>query len=149
MRETLFHMNLPNRLTLARLLLALGFAAVFSSGLAYGYRISLVLFIVASVTDYVDGEIARRWGLVTDLGRLMDPLVDKILLLGALVCLVSVGSVPAWVVVVVMSREFLITGLRLMAATKGVVLPAERLGKHKTGWQIAMVLFFLLMLALR
>lgn len=136
-------MNLPNRLTLGRLALTIVFVAVLSVEIPYRHTLALVLFIVAAVSDYVDGELARRYSLITDFGKLMDPLVDKIMTAAAFVCLVPLGAVPAWVAVVVISREFLITGLRLLAVTKGHILPAERTGKHKTSWQIATVIFFL------
>lgn len=137
-------MNLPNRLTIARFFLTLGFVVSLSADWRFGHTVALVLFILGGVSDYADGHIARRYGLVTDFGKLMDPLVDKIMIAGAFICLVPVGAIPAWAVVVIISREFLITGLRLLAASKGLVLPAEALGKHKTGWQIATVIFFLL-----
>jgi CDP-diacylglycerol--glycerol-3-phosphate 3-phosphatidyltransferase len=140
-------MNLPNRLTIARLFLTLGFVAALSVPWQYGHTVALVLFVLGSVTDYADGYIARRLGLVTDFGKLMDPLVDKIMIAGAFICLTP--GIPAWAVVVIISREFLITGLRLLAASKGTVLPADSLGKHKTGWQIATVIFFLLIPALQ
>jgi len=144
-------MNLPNRLTVARFFLTLGFVASLSVDWPFGHTLALALFIAGSITDYADGYIARRYNLVTDFGKLMDPLVDKIMIAGAFICLVSPPSraIPAWAVVIIISREFLITGLRLLAASKGIVLPAEALGKHKTGWQIATVIFFLLLLAAR
>ena len=142
-------MNLPNRLTLARFFITLAFVASLSINWQFGHSLALLLFIIGSVTDYADGYIARRDGLVTDFGKLMDPLVDKIMIAGAFICLVPAGAIPAWAVVVIISREFLITGLRLLAASKGLVLPAESIGKHKTGWQIATVIFFLLILAAR
>ena len=144
-------MNLPNRLTVARFFLTLGFVIALSVDWRYGHTLALALFITGSITDYADGYIARRYNLVTDFGKLMDPLVDKIMIAGAFICLVPPPSraIPAWAVVVIISREFLITGLRLLAASKGIVLPAEALGKHKTGWQIATVIFFLLLLAAR
>lgn len=142
-------MNLPNRLTVARFFLTLCFVASLSFEWRYGHTVALVLFLLGSLTDYADGYIARRYGLVTDFGKLMDPLVDKIMIAGAFICLVSPPSraIPAWAVVIIISREFLITGLRLLAAAKGTILPAEALGKHKTGWQIATVIFFLCILA--
>ena len=144
-------MNLPNRLTVARFFLTLGFVAALSVQWRYGHTVALLLFLLGSLTDYADGYIARRYGMVTDFGKLMDPLVDKIMIAGAFICLVSPPSraIPAWAVVVIISREFLITGLRLLAASKGSILPAEALGKHKTGWQIATVIFFLCLLAAR
>ena len=140
-------MNLPNRLTLARFFLTLGFVFALSADWRFGHTFALILFVLGGVTDYADGFIARRYGLVTDFGKLMDPLVDKIMISGAFICLVPSKAIPAWAVVVIISREFLITGLRLLAASKGVVLPAESIGKHKTGWQIATVIFFLAVLA--
>ena len=142
-------MNLPNRLTVARFFLTLGFVAALSVDWRYGHTLALALFIAGSITDYADGYIARRYRLVTDFGKLMDPLVDKIMIAGGFICLVPPQGIPAWAVVVIISREFLITGLRLLAASKGIVLPAESLGKHKTGWQIATVIFFLLILSAR
>jgi CDP-diacylglycerol--glycerol-3-phosphate 3-phosphatidyltransferase len=141
-------MNLPNRLTITRFFLTLGFVFCLSVQWPYGHTAALLLFIIGSVTDYADGYIARRDGLVTDFGKLMDPLVDKIMVTGAFICLVPL-CIPAWAVVFIISREFLITGLRLLAASKGIVLPSEALGKHKTGWQIATVIFFLLIMAAR
>ena len=141
-------MNLPNRLTVTRFFLTLGLVASLSVEWRYGHTVALFLFILGSITDYADGYIARRDGLVTDFGKLMDPLVDKIMVAGAFICLIN-PCIPAWAVVVIISREFLITGLRLLAASNGIILPAEALGKHKTGWQIATVIFFLLLMAVR
>ncbi len=141
-------MNLPNQLTVARLVLSIFFVACLSVHFPFGHTLALALFIVATITDYLDGEIARRCGLITDFGKLMDPLADKILTAAAFICLIPYGALPAWVVIVIIAREFLITGLRLLAGAKGVVLPAEKLGKHKTAWQMATIIFFLLLLAL-
>jgi CDP-diacylglycerol--glycerol-3-phosphate 3-phosphatidyltransferase len=140
-------MNLPNQLTVGRFFLTLLFVAALSSSWAWAYTAGLVLFSLASITDYADGEIARRYNLVTDFGKLMDPLVDKIMMAAAFICLVPLGAFPPWVAIIIISREFLITGLRMLAASKGVLLPAENLGKHKTIWQIITVLYFLLLLA--
>ena len=141
-------MNLPNQLTVARFFLTILFVAALSSEWQFRYSAGLVLFVAAGVTDYLDGEIARRRNLVTDFGKLMDPLADKIMIAAAFICLVPLDAIPAWAAIVIISREFLITGLRLLAASKGIVLPAERLGKHKTAWQITTVIYFLLLLAL-
>ena len=141
-------MNLPNQLTVARFFLTIIFVAALSSEWRFGYTMGLVLFIAAGVTDYFDGAIARRRNLVTDFGKLMDPLADKIMIAAAFICLVPLHAFPAWAAIVIISREFLITGLRLLAASKGVVLPSERLGKHKTAWQIVTVIYFLVLLAL-
>jgi CDP-diacylglycerol--glycerol-3-phosphate 3-phosphatidyltransferase len=141
-------MNLPNKLTVSRLVLSVFFVACLSVQFQFHYTLALVLFVVAVITDYLDGQIARRRDLITDFGKLMDPLADKILTAAAFICLIPAHALPAWVVIVIIAREFLITGLRLLAGAKGVVLPAEKLGKHKTAWQMATILFFLLLLAL-
>ena len=142
-------MNWANRLTLMRLALTVLFVLALSSAWRYGRTTALVLFAVAGVTDYFDGEIARRYGVITKFGKLMDPLVDKVMVAAGFICLVPLGAVPAWVATIVVARDFLITGLRLIASSDGIVLPAERLGKHKTSWQIATVVFFLFLLAAR
>jgi CDP-diacylglycerol--glycerol-3-phosphate 3-phosphatidyltransferase len=141
-------MNLPNRLTILRLFLTFPFVASLSLNFPGSKLAALVLFIASSVTDYADGYIARKFKLITDFGKLMDPLVDKIMTMSAFVCLVSLGSVPAWAVIVILSREFLITGLRLIAAVRGKVLAAERLGKLKTICQIVTILYCLVLVAL-
>ena len=141
-------MNWANRLTVARLYLTLAFVAVLNSPQwRFSATTALALFLVAGVTDYLDGEVARRFGMQSDFGRLMDPLVDKIMMAAVFICLVELHKIPAWVVIAIISREFLITGLRLLAAAKGKVLPAERLGKHKTAWQIVTAIFFLALLS--
>jgi CDP-diacylglycerol--glycerol-3-phosphate 3-phosphatidyltransferase len=140
-------MNWANRVTLGRLALTVLFALSLSSNWSYARTIALVLFALAGISDYFDGEIARRYGIVTKFGKLMDPLVDKVMMAAAFICLVPLGAVPAWVATIVVARDFLITGLRLLASSEGVVLSAEKLGKHKTSWQIATVVFFLLLLA--
>ncbi len=142
-------MNLANRLTAARFFLTLFFVAALSCGFPYCKTLALFLFVLAGVTDYADGMVARRYSLVTDFGKLMDPLIDKIMMAAAYICLVPLGAIPAWAVVIIISREFLITGLRLLALSRGSVLAAEALGKHKTGWQIATVIYFLALLSLK
>ena len=158
-------MNLPNRLTVARFFLTAGFVACMTLGWrwrspddqpwgptplswSWGYSAGLVLFVAAALTDYFDGAIARKRNLVTDFGKLMDPVADKVLIAAAFICLIPEHAIPAWAAIVIISREFLITGLRLLAANKGVVLPSEKLGKHKTAWQMTTVIYFLLLLAL-
>jgi CDP-diacylglycerol--glycerol-3-phosphate 3-phosphatidyltransferase len=140
-------MNIANRLTVSRFFLSLGFVIALSIDLPFRFTIALFLFLLAGITDYADGEIARRFHMETDFGRLMDPLVDKIMMAAAFICLVPLRAIPAWAATVIVSREFLITGLRLLAASKGRVLSAEKLGKHKTAWQIITAIFFLLMLS--
>ena len=148
-------MNWANRLTVSRLGLTILFVLALNSEWPCAYTLALVLFIVAGITDYVDGEVARRYEFVTNFGKLMDPLVDKIMIAAAFISLVALpakhapNAVPAWAAIAIVSREFLITGLRLVASSQGQVLPAEQLGKHKTSWQIVTVIFFLLLLATR
>jgi CDP-diacylglycerol--glycerol-3-phosphate 3-phosphatidyltransferase len=142
-------MNWANRLTLGRLALTFLFVLALSSLWSYGRTVALILFALAGISDYFDGEIARRYGVVTKFGKLMDPLVDKVMMAAAFICLVPLGAVPAWVATIVVARDFLITGLRLLASSEGTVLPAEKLGKHKTSWQIVTVVFFLLLLSIR
>jgi CDP-diacylglycerol--glycerol-3-phosphate 3-phosphatidyltransferase len=141
-------MNLPNRLTVGRLFLTMFFVIALGMRFPFHYTTALILFVVAGITDFVDGEIARRYGLVTDFGKLMDPLIDKVMTAAAFVSLVPLGAIPAWVAIAVISREFLITGLRLLALSKNRVLAADPIGKHKTGWQFATVIFFLVLLAM-
>lgn len=142
-------MNWANRLTVSRLVLTILFVAALNSTWSYGHTTALIIFLLAGVTDYFDGEIARRYGEVTNFGKLMDPLVDKIMMAAAFISLVPLGAIPAWAAITVVARDFLITGLRLMASARGQILPAERLGKHKTSWQIVTVVFFLVLLCAR
>jgi len=142
-------MNWANRLTISRLVMTIMFVAALNWDWPYARTVALIIFILAGVTDFFDGEIARRYGEVTNFGKLMDPLVDKIMMAAAFISLVPLGAIPAWAATTVVARDFLITGLRLMASVRGQVLPAERLGKHKTSWQISTVVFFLLLLAVR
>jgi CDP-diacylglycerol--glycerol-3-phosphate 3-phosphatidyltransferase len=141
-------MNWANRLTLSRLALTVLFVVALNSSWQYARTCALVIFLIAGVTDFVDGEIARRYGIITNFGKLMDPLVDKIMMAAAFISLVPLKAVPAWAATTVVARDFLITGLRLMASAEGRVLPAERLGKHKTSWQIITVIFFLFLLSM-
>jgi CDP-diacylglycerol--glycerol-3-phosphate 3-phosphatidyltransferase len=141
-------MNWANRLTLSRLLLTIIFVAALNSSWQYGRTLALVVFLIAGISDFIDGEIARRYGIVTNFGKLMDPLVDKIMVAAAFISLVPLKAVPAWAATTVVARDFLITGLRMMAGAKGKVLPAEMLGKQKTSWQVVTVIFFLALLSL-
>jgi CDP-diacylglycerol--glycerol-3-phosphate 3-phosphatidyltransferase len=141
-------MNWANRLTLSRLLLTILFVAALNSSWQYARTLALVIFLVAGLTDFIDGEVARRYGVVTNFGKLMDPLVDKIMIAAAFISLVPLKAVPAWAATTVVARDFLITGLRLMASAKGRILPAERLGKQKTSWQVVTVIFFLALLSI-
>ncbi|HXY60830.1 MAG TPA: CDP-diacylglycerol--glycerol-3-phosphate 3-phosphatidyltransferase [Chthoniobacterales bacterium] len=141
-------MNWANRLTLSRLLLTVVFVAALNSSWQYGRTLALVVFLLAGISDFIDGEIARRYGIVTNFGKLMDPLVDKIMVAAAFISLVPLKAIPAWAATAVVARDFLITGLRMMAGAKGIILPAERLGKQKTSWQVVTVIFFLALLSL-
>jgi CDP-diacylglycerol---glycerol-3-phosphate 3-phosphatidyltransferase len=142
-------MNLPNTLTLLRLGLTALLVVSLSAQYPAHFAIALLVFLLASFTDYLDGVIARKWNLITDFGKLMDPLADKVLTASAFICLIPYKALPAWAVIIIISREFLITGLRLLASSKGKILPAEKLGKHKTAWQMITIVFFLALLALR
>jgi CDP-diacylglycerol--glycerol-3-phosphate 3-phosphatidyltransferase len=137
-------MNLPNKLTLSRMVLTLAFLVVVFSHMAWFETIALVIFSIASLTDYFDGKIARERKLITSFGILMDPLADKVLICSAFISFVELKWMPAWMVVVVVARELTITGLRLLAASKNVVMAAERYGKHKTISQIVAVIAILL-----
>lgn len=135
-------MNLPNRLTLARVILI----PFFLLALYLGYwQIALVLFVLASVTDALDGHIARSRGLVTDFGKFMDPLADKLLVTAALIAFVELLNVSGWVVFLIIARELAITGLRTIAAGKGVVMAADKLGKLKTVTQMVWIIYGLVM----
>ncbi len=142
-------LNLPNQITLARLVLTGIFVAVVALEAPWAWSWAAILFIIGSVTDFVDGWLARKYGLVTQFGALMDPLVDKVLTCSAFVLLSVAGVIPPWVTCAVLAREFLITGLRTLAATHGAVLSADGWGKWKTGAQIAVLIHGLLWLASR
>ena len=141
-------MNWANRITLSRLALTVLFVVTLNSSWQYARTTALVIFLIAGLTDFVDGEIARRYGVITNFGKLMDPLVDKIMMAAAFISLVPLKAVPAWAATAVVARDFLITGLRLMASAEGRILPAERLGKQKTSWQIITIIFFLALLSI-
>ncbi|MBO5033912.1 MAG: CDP-diacylglycerol--glycerol-3-phosphate 3-phosphatidyltransferase [Lachnospiraceae bacterium] len=146
-------MNLPNKLTVFRVilivpfvLLMLGshaewgwFMAVFGGIAEYADYIALGIFIIASLTDLLDGKIARKYNLVTNFGKFMDPLADKLLVCSALICLVELDRIPAWIVIIIISREFIISGFRLVAADNKVVIAASYWGKFKTTFQMVMV----------
>jgi CDP-diacylglycerol--glycerol-3-phosphate 3-phosphatidyltransferase len=132
-------MNLANRLTMSRILLTFVFMFfLFCNGL-WAKAISLIVFILAALSDYFDGMIAQRRNMVTDFGRLMDPIADKILVLAAFSAFVQLQLIDAWMFVIIVSREILITSMRLFALNKGKVLSAARAGKHKTVLQMAVI----------
>ena len=139
-------MNLPNKLTIVRVCLIPFFVAalLFDHGNNYTMRIvANVLFIIASLTDLFDGKIARKYNMVTNFGKFMDPLADKLLVCSALICPIELGQLPAWVVIVIISREFIISGFRLVAADNGVVIAASYWGKFKTTFQMIAVILLI------
>jgi CDP-diacylglycerol--glycerol-3-phosphate 3-phosphatidyltransferase len=136
-------MNLPNKLTLSRFVITVAFLAVMFAEFRFHVTAALLLFSTASLTDYFDGKIARRDKLITNFGVLMDPLADKIMVCSAFIAFVGLNWIPAWMVVVIVARELAITGLRLLAASKHVVLAAEGYGKHKTISQIVAIIAIL------
>jgi len=142
-------LNLPNYLTLLRIGLTAVFLTLLFQPGPGSKAAALAVFAVAAFTDYLDGRIARTRGLVTAFGQLMDPIADKILVFGAFLAFVQLGVVPAWIVIVMLAREVLITGLRLLAANRGQVLPAQSSGKHKTILQLASILAILALLICR
>jgi CDP-diacylglycerol--glycerol-3-phosphate 3-phosphatidyltransferase len=138
-------MNLPNKLTASRFVLTVAFLIVMFSQVRFHETIALVLFCAAGVTDFLDGELARRRKLITNFGILMDPLADKIMVCSAFIAFVGVNWLSAWMAVVVVARELAITGLRMLAASKNVVLAAEGYGKHKTISQITAIIAILVL----
>lgn len=137
-------MNLPNKLTLFRVILILPFVILMQMGGNGNARFAaLAIFCLASFTDFLDGYLARRDHLVTNFGKFMDPLADKMLVGAALICLVSLDKIPAWVVIVIISREFAISGFRLIASDNGIVIAAGWWGKFKTVSQMIMIILLL------
>ena len=134
-------MNLPNKLTIFRVILVILFVALMLNG----YDLwAVAVFIIASLTDLLDGKIARKYNLITDFGKFMDPLADKLLVCAAMICLVEMGRLPAWMVIVIISREFIISGFRLVASDNGVVIAASYWGKFKTTFQMLMIIVLIL-----
>ncbi len=138
-------MNLPNKLTISRFILTVAFLVVMFSQVRFHQTIALALFIGGGVSDFLDGHIARRDKLITNFGILMDPLADKIMVCSAFIAFVGMNWIPAWMVVIIGARELAITGLRLLAASKNVVLAAEGYGKHKTISQIVAIISILVL----
>ena len=141
-------MNLPNKLTVLRVIMIpvfLVFLLTDCAGDASKY-IAAAVFVLASLTDMLDGRIARKYNLVTNFGKFMDPLADKLLVCSALRAFVELGYLPAWIVIIIISREFIISGFRLIAADKGVVIAANYWGKFKTTFQMIMTILLILQL---
>ena len=140
-------MNLPNKLPIFRMILIVPFVVIllggeagwFGANLLIPDMMALAIFIVASLTDLIDGKIARKHNLVTNFGKFMDPLADKLLVCAALIALVEMGRIPAWAVIIIISREFIISGFRLIASDNDVVIAASYWGKFKTTFQMVMV----------
>lgn len=149
-------MNIPNRLTMSRILLIPIFIVLMTVPFSWGgweignatlpvaHFVAAMTFIIAAATDWVDGYYARKYNLVTNLGKFLDPLADKLLVSAALILLIEIGLAPAWVVIVIISREFAVTGLRLVAAGEGIVLAAGKMGKLKTATQMVAIAALLL-----
>lgn len=135
-------MNLPNKLTVMRVILIPFYVALILIGRdSLSLRIAAdAIFIAASVTDFLDGRIARKYNLITTFGKFMDPLADKLLVCSALICLLELDEIPAWIVIIIIAREFIISGMRLVAAEKGIVLAAGWWGKFKTTFQMLMII---------
>jgi len=144
-------MNVPNYLSISRVLLVPVFIVLMFDPTPVRAIMAGTVFALASATDWLDGHLARKWGQVTRIGKLLDPIADKILVSSALIMLVEVDSarVPAWIAIVIIGREIAVTGLRAMAASDGVVIPAETMGKYKVGAQIIAVLSLILNFALQ
>lgn len=139
MRSCISHIplvNLPNAITISRLFLTAVFVAGASLETTVGHWIAFVSFVIAAISDFVDGYLARKLGLVTAMGKLLDPLADKVLVCSAFVYLSAKGLCPVWVTVLILAREFMVTGLRQIAVEAGQVIAADRLGKWKTGLQL-------------
>lgn len=163
-------MNLPNMLTMSRFGMAFIIMALITLTFPFSKTLALLVFALAGITDYLDGKIARQRNLVTSFGQLMDPLTDKVMVCAAFVSFVEISCihqgtflgagikvgtlkvvplVPAWIVIIIIAREFLVTGLRLLAMNKGRMISAGKWGKHKTVWQIVAVVILLIGLSLR
>ncbi len=140
-------MNLPNKLTVLRVILIVPFV-VFMLVPVWGDVISMyaavAIFIIASLTDLLDGKIARKYNLVTNFGKFMDPLADKLLVAAALICLTANGRLHAWISIIIISREFIISGFRLVASDNGIVIAASYWGKFKTTFQMVMIVMLIL-----
>lgn len=145
-------MNLPNKLTIFRVILIVPFIILLLGGQAGWFgdntfvtdMIALAIFIIASLTDLIDGKIARKYNLITDFGKFMDPLADKLLVCSAMIALIEMNRIPSWVVIIIIAREFIISGFRLIASDNGVVIAASYWGKFKTTFQMIAVILMIL-----
>ena len=139
-------MNLPNKLTVLRVAIVPFFvAALLLSGTNESLKwAALALFAAASLTDLLDGKIARKYGMVTTFGKFMDPLADKVLTISGMICLIELGRIPSWIVVIIVTREFVISGFRLIATERGIVIAANYWGKWKTTFQMVMIILMIM-----
>ena len=139
-------MNLPNKLTTFRVILIPFFVFFMLAPNMTGinHYIAAAIFIVASLTDLLDGKIARKYNLVTNFGKFMDPLADKLLVCSAMICLIQTGQLAAWIVVIIIAREFIISGFRLIASDNGIVIAASYWGKFKTNFQMFMIIMLII-----
>ena len=132
-------MNTPNKLTIGRIIATPFFMAALMIDFPFHYTAALILFIAASLTDMIDGKIARKYNMITDFGKFMDPLADKLLVCSAMIALIEMNRIPSWVVIIIIAREFIISGFRLIASDNGVVIAASYWGKFKTTFQMVMI----------
>lgn len=138
------NMNTPNKLTLLRVILIPFFIVFMMMDTQTYYKwIALGIFVVASITDFLDGYLARRDNLITNFGKFMDPLADKLLVCSALICLVGMNRIPSWIVIIIIAREFVISGFRLIASDNGIVIAANYWGKFKTVCQMIMIILMI------
>ena len=139
-------MNLPNKLTVLRMVLVPFFVATLLLSKTNDTLkwVALALFVIASLTDFADGYIARKYNLITNFGKFMDPLADKILTVSGMICLIELGRIPSWIVVIIVAREFIISGFRLIAAENGGVIAANYWGKFKTTFQMFMIILMIM-----
>lgn len=138
-------MNTPNKLTLLRVVLIPFFVIFMLTDIGgWGKWVSLAVFILASMTDWLDGYLARKYHLITNFGKFMDPLADKLLVCSALICLIELGRIPSWVVIIIIGREFVISGFRLIASDNGIVIAANYWGKFKTVCQMLMTILLIM-----
>ena len=141
-------MNLPNKLTVFRVILVIPFVVLLLGQYSqYSNWIATAIFIIACLTDLLDGKIARKYNLVTNFGKFMDPLADKLLVCSAIICLIELERIPSWIVVIIIAREFVISGFRLIASDNGVVIAASMWGKYKTTFQMIMVIMLIINIA--
>ena len=139
-------MNLPNKLTVVRMALVPFFVAALLLSMTNDSLkwVALALFVIASLTDFADGYIARKYNLITNFGKFMEPLADKILTISGMICLIELGRIPSWIVIIIVAREFIISGFRLVAAENGVVIAANYWGKFKTTFQMIMIILMIM-----